>query len=47
MIRGKSPSANLKHSYRKVLWRSAALSALFHLLLFATIPPIEFAPRMA
>lgn len=47
MIRGKSPSADLKHSYRKVLWRSAALSALFHLLLFATIPPIEFAPRMA
>ena len=47
MIRGKSPRADLKHSYRKVLWRSAGLSVLFHLLFFATVPPIEFEPRMA
>ncbi len=47
MIRGKSPRADLKHSYRKVLWRSAGLSVLFHLLFFATVPPLEFEPRIA
>ena len=42
MIRRKSPKADLKHSYRRVMWRSAGLSVVLHLVLIAAVPPIEF-----
>jgi protein TonB len=45
MIRRKVPQADLKRSYRKVLWFSVGLSGLLHLGLFLVAPPVEFRPR--
>ena len=41
MIRGKQSQADLRRTYRKVLWISVGLSALLHLVLFLLFPTFE------
>jgi len=38
MIRGKSPAANLRLTYRKLLWSSLVASTGFHAVLFVIFP---------
>lgn len=38
MIRGKQPEANLKLTYRKILWTCLGISALAHAVVFVAFP---------
>ncbi len=41
MIRGKQPEANLRLTYRKLLWSCVGISVVLHGLLFALFPSFE------
>ena len=43
MIRGKQPEANLRLTYRKILWTCFGISLLLHVVLFVAFP--EFRPK--
>jgi TonB family protein len=43
MIRTKNPQADLKRSYHRMLWISAAASLCLHAVLLSVLPPIDFA----
>ena len=41
MIRGKQPEANLRLTYRKMLWSCVGASVAIHGVLFALFPSFE------
>ena len=41
MIRGKQPEANLRLTYRKMLWSCVGASVAIHGILFALFPSFE------
>ncbi len=42
MIRTKNPQVDLKRSYHRMLWISAAASLCLHAVLLSVLPPIDF-----